>query len=246
MKKRISAVVLAVVMLFCCSVFASAADYKIGYETSYNADTGFVELFLFIDNAVGLQAADLRIGYDEAMYTFDHVDVVAKGEAIAGKSQLSDGLVNCSLMALEEIGEESVDSDGRLSLAVYYFKPVSENYDIDYFFLWTSSFQVNEVDIFESINTQGNPILMEDRSQHVVAPTTQQAQGGANAENTTKKATEGVKGNLSSKWYVYVIGAVLAIGAIAGIAMVVLKSNHAEDEKNGKDDEKSESDNKEE
>ncbi len=245
MKKRIAAVVLAVVMLFGCSVFASAADYKLGFETSFDADTGFVELSLFIDNAVGVQAADLCIGYDEAMYTFDHVDVVAKGEAIAGKSQLSDGLVTCSLMALEEIGEDSVDSNGRLSLAVYYFKPVSENYDLEYFFLWTKSFQVNEVDIYESINTQGNPVLMEDRSQDVVAPTTQQAQDGANAENTTKKSTEGVKGNLSSKWYVYVIGAVLAIGAIAGIAMVVLKSNHGEAEGNGKDAEKSGTDNKE-
>ena len=243
MKKRIVAVILAAVALLCSCMSASAEGYKIGYETSFNAETGFVELSLFIDNAVGVQVADLCIGYDEAMYTFDHVDVVATGEAVAGKSQLADGLVTCSLMVMEELGEESVDENGRLSLAVYYFTPVGENYDTEEFFLWAKSFGVNEVDIVESINTQGNPVLMEDRSQDVTTPEIKQEQANNNTAGTTKKNTEGVKGNLSSKWYVYVIGAVLAIGAIAGIAMVVIKSNHNENEETETEESASETEN---
>lgn len=241
MKKRITAVVLAVVMLFAGGVFASAAGQTIGFESSYNADTGFVSVSLYIDNAKGVQAADLCIGFDEGMYTFDHVDVLATGEAIAGKSILAQGLVTCSLMVTEEVGDESLDENGRYSLAVYYFKPVGENYDIEEFFLWAKSFQVNDVDIYESINTQGNSVLMEDRSQDVTSPLGEQNQAANNTETTTKKNTQGVNGNLSSKWYVYVIGAVLAIGAIAGIAMVVLKSNHNEEEQ-AQNDEKDESD----
>ena len=170
MKKRIVAVILAAVALLCSCMSASAEGYKIGYETSFNAETGFVELSLFIDNAVGVQVADLCIGYDEAMYTFDHVDVVATGEAVAGKSQLADGLVTCSLMVMEELGEESVDENGRLSLAVYYFTPVGENYDTEEFFLWAKNFSVNDIDISENVNTQGNPALRDGKNTDVTMP----------------------------------------------------------------------------
>ena len=84
MKKRIITLVLAITMLFAVSVTASAADAEIGFDASYNAETGLVSVSIYIDNAKGLQAADLNLGYDPEMYEFQ------KDEPI----EMEDGMIN--------------------------------------------------------------------------------------------------------------------------------------------------------
>lgn len=241
MKKKIITMLLAVAMLFAVSVSASAEDATIVYESAFNADTGFVTVTVYIDGALGLQAADLCLGFDEAMYAFENYETVEieDGMIIAGYTENTPGLVTCSLIFTEECVESDLDSNGRLNLVTYTFKPVIEEYDINEFYLWTSGFSVDDVDIFERINSQGNQSLQEGKTDGVSMPSTEaQVQN----ETTTKKGTEKASGDLTSKWYVYVIAGVLAVGAIAGIAMVAIKSNHNEDEEKSeeKTDEKTE------
>ncbi len=242
MKKRIITALLAVIMIFSAAITVSAANQTIGYESSYDAGTDIVTVTVFVNNAVGLQSADLCLGYDGTMYEFQESVFYDIGEGLAegGKSVVYDDLVTACIVYTNECTAEDADENGRLTIVSYKFKPLTENYDIDYFYLWTDGFVVADVDLCKDINTQGNAILQEDKSGGVTFTTKPGDQGaGANAGETTKKATEGVNGNLKSKWYVYVIGAVLAIGAIAGIAMVVVKGNHEEENQNDDSAEKS-------
>ena len=243
MKKRIITALIAVAMIFSAAITSSAANQTIGYESSYDAGTDIVTVTVYINNAVGVQAADLCLGYDGTMYEFRESVFFDIGEGIAegGKSIVYEDLITACVIYTNDCTAEDTDANGRLTIASYKFKPLTEDYDIDYFYLWADSFVIAEVDLYKDINTQGNAILQEDKSGGVTFTTNPDEQdAGANAgETTTKKATEGVKGNLKSKWYVYVIGAVLAIGAITGIAMVVVKGNHEEENQNDESEEKS-------
>ena len=243
MKKRIITALIAVAMIFSAAITSSAANQTIGYESSYDAGTDIVTVTVYINNAVGVQAADLCLGYDGTMYEFQESVFYDIGGGIAegGKSIVYEDLITACVIYTNDCTAEDTDANGRLTIASYKFKPLTEDYDIDYFYLWADSFVIAEVDLYKDINTQGNAILQEDKSGGVTFTTNPDEQdAGANAgETTTKKATEGVKGNLKSKWYVYVIGAVLAIGAIAGIAMVVVKGNHEEENQNDESEEKS-------
>lgn len=239
--KKISALLLVLVMIFASAFSVSAAENPVlGYDSSYNAEKGVVTVSVYIDNAEGLQAVDLNLGFDEAMYSFKDYETmdIEDGMIIAAYIERTPGLATCSVIFTEECVQSDLDENGKLQLVTFVFEPVAENYDLNEFYLWASSLVVGEKDIFEDISGVGNDTLQEDKTDVVTCPPDD------NADNTTKKTTQSVGGKLGSKWYVYVIAGALAVGAIAGIVMVSVKSSHddEEDEASGVEAEASEND----
>lgn len=231
MKKRILTLVLSVAMLFSVAVTASAAAPELIFESSYNAETNLVSVSLYVNNALGLESADFNLGYDAAMYEFeDSVFVeIENGMSMGGNIAGTPGLCTCSLIFLEKCAETDLDSNGRLNIATYTFKPLTDEYDLNEFCFWVSSYYVDGSDIAKTIAAQGNAILREEKTDAVTMPSTTQG-----SKETTKQATEGVSGDVTTKWYVYLIAGVLAVGAIAGIAFVAIRSSHNENsEENG-------------
>lgn len=240
MKKRIAALMLAVMMFVCCFMTAYAADYSIAYDVAYNSDKKVVTVTLYVENAVGLEAADLNLAYNTQM--FEYVDVEEAeigGDAmvVAGKAETDEGLATCSLIFMEACEESMLDAEGRLELATFTFMPRKAEYDLEDFCYWASSFTVNGTGVEEEVNVVGKQDLMEgktDAVSYVITTTDKSA--------TTKGGTENISGEVGSRWYVYVIAGVLAVGAIAGIAVVAIKSSHHEGEKAESADEKKEND----
>ena len=224
--KKISALLLVLVMILASAFTVSATENPVlGYDSSYNADKGVVVVDIYIENAEGLQAADLNLGFDEAMYSFKDYETmdIADGMIIAAYIERIGGLATCSVIFTEECVQSDLDENGRLQVATFIFEPVDENYDLNEFYFWAGSLVVGEKDIYEDISGVGNNTLQEDKTDPVTCPPDDNA-------NTTKKTTQGVGGKLGSKWYVYVIAGALAVGAIAGIVMVSVKSSHDEEE----------------
>lgn len=242
MKKRIITLVVAIAMLFAVSINASAESPELGLESSYNAETGLVTVFIYADNVVGLQAADLSLGFSEDMYEFVEYKAVPDSDAcmiLGGYVEDSPGLCTCSIIFTEKCLESDLDSNGRLNLATYTFKPVDNEYDINEFCLWASSFYVNDVDVVQTVKALGNTTLQEDKTDVVTLKATTQKADDAQ-EKTTKKGTANTSTEINSKWYVYLIAGVLAVGAIAGIAFVAIKSSHNENPEKNKDSENNE------
>ncbi len=248
MKKRISALLITVVMLMCCCLSVSAADPSISYDVAYDSDKKVVTVTLFVENAAGLEAADLNLAYNTDMYEYVEVvqaDIGDNNMVVAGKAATDDGLVTCSVIFMEACEASQLDDKGRLELATFSFSPRTADYDTEDFCYWSSSYAIGNVNLADELNIVGKADLMEDRTDAVTYLMTT-----ANKDSTTKGGTEGISGDLGSKWYVYVIAGVLAVGAIAGIAVVAIRSSHNEDEdKEDKDskeketeDEKSEKD----
>lgn len=238
--KKIVTIAIAFMMLFAVSVTASAETAEIGFDSSYNADTGYVTVSIYIDNAVGLQSADLSVAFVPEMYEFESYETanISGGMIVAGYVETTPGLCSCSVIFTDKCVESDLDSNGRLELATYTFKPVKDEYDINEFCLWASSFDVNDVSVLKTIKAQGNTILQEDRTDAV---TLRQDVAVNTTAETTKKGTQAASGDITSKWYVYVIAGVLAVGAIAGIALVAIKNGQNESaEKSEKDSENSE------
>lgn len=228
MKKRFFALSITVVMLMCCCLSVSAADPSIAYETAYDADKKVVTVTLFVENAVGLEAADFNLAYNTNMYEYVDVAEADAGDdamVVAGKAETDEGLVTCSLIFMEACEASQLDDMGRLELATFSFSPVSADYDTEDFCYWASSYSVGNVNFADEINIVGKADLMEDRTDAVtyIMTTTKK-------DSATKGGTEGISGDLGSKWYVYVIAGVLAVGAIAGIAVVAIRSSHNDDE----------------
>ena len=228
--KKILTIAVAVIMLFAVSVTVSAESAEIGFDSSYNAETGLVTVVIYINNAVGLQSADLSVGFDPQMYEFEGYETaqVNNGMIAAGNVEATPGLCSCSVIFTEKCVEADLDSNGRLALATYTFKPLKDEYDLNEFCLWASSFDVNDVSVLKSIKAQGNTMLQEEKTDTV---TLRQDSADTTTAETTKKGTQAASGDITSKWYVYVIAGVLAVGAIAGIAFVAIKNgqNEAED-----------------
>lgn len=237
MKQRILSLILAVMMIFAVALTSSAQEAPVLiFESSYNAETNLVSVSVYIDNAVGLQGTDLNLGYDPEMYEYeDSVFAdINSGLIMGGDITETPGLCTCSVVFLNECTDADLDADGRLSLATFTFKPLSDAYDINEFYLWANSYMVGDTDIVQTVTAQGNKLLSEDKTDEVTMPSTTK---GAD-ETTTKKETEGVSGDVTTKWYVYLIAGVLAVGAIAGIAFVAIKSSH--NEENGEEAENTE------
>lgn len=243
MKKRIITLMLAVAMLFAVSVTASAADAEIGFDASYNAETGLVSVLIYIDNAKGLQSADLNLGYDPEMYEFEKDEPVEMedGMIMTANIERIPGLCTCAIIFTEECEEKDLDSNGRLNLATYTFKPINDEYDINEFCLWASSFDINDVRLNDSLPAKGNTKLQEDKTEEV---TFKGELPQNNTEKTTNKGTQSASGDITSKWYVYLIAGVLAVGAIAGIAFVAMKNGHSDEAHDEAEEKKEDSEDK--
>ncbi len=242
MKNRITALIIAVVMLMCCCVSASAAAPAISFESAYDSGKKVVTVTVFLENPVGLEAADLNLAYDTQMYEFvEAVEAEIGGDAmlVAGKAATDEGLVTCSVMFMEACEASQLDADGRLELATFTFSPRNADYDTEEFCYWASSYSVGNVNLADNMNVVGRPDLMEDKTDGVTYNITT-----TDKPSSTKGGTQGISGELGSKWYVYVIAGVLAVGAIAGIAVVAIRSSH--NEENDENAENNEEENNEE
>ena len=142
-----------------------------------------------------------------------------------------------SVIFTEKCVETDLDSDGKLNIATFTFKPVNEAYDINEFCLWASSYEANDIDITKTVKAVGNTVLQEDKTDAVTLKQTQPQDDNAQEKTTKQSGTANTNADLNnSKWYVYLIAGVLAVGAIAGIAFVAIKSSHNNEESENKDD----------
>lgn len=232
MKKRIVTLIVAIAMLFTVSVTASAEAPEIGLESSYNAETGLVTVIVYVNNALGLQSADLNLGFSEDMYKFSDYTAaeIESCMVVGGYIESTPGLCTCSVIFTEKCVESDLDSDGRLYLATFTFNPVNEEYDINELCLWASSFDVNDVSVVKTVKAVGNTALQEDKTEDVTRKKTEQQADDAQEKTTKKSGTANTQAEINSKWYVYLIAGVLAVGAIAGIAFVAIKSSHNNEE----------------
>lgn len=244
MKKKIAAFALVCVML-CASAFtAFAANPKLLFDSSYDADTNTVSVAVSIQDAEGLEASDLMFAFDSKMFEYVSVDEADLDglTVIAGKSIQEEGVCTCSLIFTEKCEKSHLDSDGKLNVAVFKLKPVSEDYNYDSFALWSTSFHTEgNVDINKSIEVVGNKASATGHYDAVTLGETQKnnadnANGAAaNGENNNADEKTGDKSTvstLSSRWYLYLIAAVLAVAAVAGIALIAVKNGqHGEDDK---------------
>ena len=111
-----------------------------------------------------------------------------------------------------------LDENGNLMLATFNFRPLTEEYDIENFCMWATSYSINGTDIVAAVTPVGNSALKTNHTAVVtVSPTT--------SPSSVKKDSEG-----SSKWYIYVIASVVAVGAVAGIAVIAIKNNQEQDD----------------
>ena len=247
MKKRIVSLFMAIAMLFAVSVTAFAETPEICLESAYDAQSDLVTVKVYVNNALGLQAADFNLGFSADMYKFEEYSAAETSSfMIVGGSAEGfgiEGLCTVSVIFTEKCVESDLDSDGKLNIATFTFKPLNDSYDINEFCLWASSYEANDVDIVKTVKAVGNTGLQEDKTEVVTLKETQAQDDNAQEKTTKQSGTANTNADLNSKWYVYLIAGVLAVGAIAGIAFVAIKSSHNNEESENKDD--SESDKKE-
>lgn len=233
MKKRIVSLFMAIAMLFAVSVTAFAETPEICLESSYDAQANLVSVKIYINNALGLQAADLNLGFSEDIYEFKEYSAAETSGfmIVGGSAEGYEGLCTASVIFTEKCVESDLDSDGKLNIATFTFKPLKDSYDINEFCLWASSFEVNDVEVVKTVKSVGNTVLQEDKTDAVTLRPTQAQADDAQEKTTKPSGTANTNADLNnSKWYVYLIAGVLAVGAIAGIAFVAIKSNHNNEE----------------
>ena len=225
MKRKIITLILSAAMIFIMAVTVSAQTVEIGFDSSYNAETGLVAVSVYIENAQGLQSADLSLAFDPQMYAYEDCVIadMKNGMAVAGIVEKNPGLGSCSVIFTDKCVDADLDINGRLNLVTYTFRPLSEEYDLDEFCLWATSFDVNDMDIVSSIGQKGKYQLKEEKTDVVTVATENN-----NNEMTTKSGTDAIFAEGNSKWYVYLIAGVLAVGAIAGIAFIAIKNGNKE------------------
>lgn len=228
MKKKIIAFILTAVMLLSCSVVAFAADHQLVYDIAYDSEKNVITVALAVENPVGLEAADFNLGYNDEMYEYvDFAEPETKGEAmiIAGKASTERGLATCSVIFMEACKASDLNSEGMLELVTFTFAPLTDDYSTEDFCFWASSYSATNGDLVESVNVVGKQEFMEERTDSVtyVLPT----ENNNNAD-TTKGGTANISAEADSDWVTYVIAGVIAIGAIAGIAFVVIKKGKNE------------------
>ncbi len=231
MRRKLFVIMLTAVMLVSASITVFAATPELFYDSAFDDETGMVTVSIYIKNAVGTQSADLNLAYDPAVYEYQSSESIGESQAMIaeGKAISEDGLCTCSLVFAESCQESDLDADGNLALAKYVFKPKSENYDINGFTFWASSFDSDDGgDIAGSINVVGDA---KRKDSHNVAVTVPNVQNN-NTENDSSKK--------SSKWYVYLIVGVLAVAAIVGIALIAIKAGRGGNESDEEDSDSSE------
>ena len=228
MKKKILVFILAALMLLGCSVPAFASDHQLVYDIAFDSEKNVVTVALMVENPVGLEAADFNLGYNDKMYEFvDYKEAESQGEAmiIAGKAATETGLATCSVIFMEACAVSDLNAEGMLELVTFSFAPLTEDYNTEDFCFWASSYSTTNGDLVETMNVVGKTEFMEERTDAVtyVLPT-------SNTEKTTKGGTSNIFAEADSSWIFYLIAGVVAIGAIVGISVVVLKKGRNEDE----------------
>ena len=233
MKRKIFAAALTVVLLLSFTVVGSAKTYGLVFDPSYDAQENIVSVKIYIEDPGALEAADFCLAYEPEVFEYVGFDDSSSSSELitaVGKSAIDTGLVNCSAMFTEHCKEEDLDENGNLVMATFKFKPIAQEYDIENFCMWATSYCISGTDIVSAVTPVGNTALKVSHTAVVtVSPTT------AKSDN---KDSEG-----SSKWYIYVIAGVVAVGAVAGIAVIAIKKNQEEDnaKPDTKADEKKES-----
>ena len=221
MKRRIISVVLTLVMILSFAVIGSAKTYGLVFDSSYDAEKDIVSVTIYVEDPGALEAADFCLAYEPEIYEYvDFTDEGTSSELITaiGKSTLENGLVNCSAMFTDSCTPADLDENGNLMLATFNFRPLTEEYDIENFCMWATSYSINGTDIVAAVTPVGNSALKTSHTAVVtVSPTT--------SPSSVKKDSEG-----SSKWYIYVIASVVAVGAVAGIAVIAIKNNQEQDD----------------
>lgn len=258
MKRRICAAVLAVIMIFGMIVTGYAQTYKLSYDSSYNADSDTVSVTLYVESPGAVQSADFNLAFDPEVLEYvdcDDSKATANAMVAAGKSVLEEGLAVCSLMFVDACTDADLDENGNLMLVTFTFKPLTEDYDIDNFCFWAGSYSVNDVDVVDMIAPVGSTQLKTSHTAAVTvkatastSATTTAANGENNADgNVMTPSSSSSSSSGGTKWYVYVIASVLAIGAVAGIAFIAIKNNHdSENVKESSEDKKKKIDSSEE
>ncbi len=238
MKKKILAFILTAVMLLSCSVAACASEHQLIYDIAFDSEKNVVTVSLAVDNPIGLEAADFNLGYNDEMFEYvDFAEPEVKGEAmiIAGNAASERGLATCSVIFVETCKASDLNSEGRLELVTFSFAPLTDDYNTEDFCFWASSYASSDGDLVDSVNIVGKQEFMEERTDPVLVPTTQ-SNNNNNAE-TTKGGTANISAEADSDWVVYLVAGVVAVGAIAGIAFIVIKKG-----KNENDEETAETD----
>ena len=158
MKRKLVTIAMAFIMVFIMAITVSADNAELGFDSSYNAETGLVVVSVYIDNAQGLQAADLSLGFDTQMYEYKDFEAadIADGMIVAGSVEGTPGLCSCSIIFTEKCVDADLDANGRLQLATYTFKPVNEEYDLNEFCFWASSFDADDADVLKTVKAKGN------------------------------------------------------------------------------------------
>lgn len=231
MKKKSAALILVFLMILGTAFTAFAATPQIVYESSYDGDSGLVTLTVYIKNAVGTQSGDFDIVFDKNMFEYKSSEK-AQGSAMieCGLSVLKDNICTASFLFSDACTENDLDADGNLQIAEYTFKPLTENYDINDFYLHARSFEYNDEMIEEQINSQGNEEHASDLLE-VLVPTVNNGNNQQNQSSDSQSASS----NSGNKWYIYVIFGVVAVAAVAGIAFVAVKNSHNENSEEDKD-----------
>lgn len=244
MKRIICAFMLAIVTIASLTVSGFAASNKPVFESSYDADSNTVSVKLYIESPAALESADFCLAFDEDV--FEYVDCSEESSSdnmmiMAGQAATENGLATCSLIFTESCKDSDLNDEGNLVLATFKFKPLTDEYDINDFYLWADSYSVSGTNISNSVEPMGNATLKTGHTSLVTTP-------NYNSNNTTTKsddkndkkddnANNNNSNNSSSssnsngrKWYVYVITGVIVVCAVGGIALIAIKNNHENDE----------------
>lgn len=243
--KKFLAFLLSVLLISGLAVTAFAATPEIMYDASYNDDTNTVTVSVYVKNAVGTESADLDLAYDETMFEFQSVTESGSSSEVivVADKAIEAGLCTCSFLFTESCAKSDLDENGNLQLAEFVFKPVSENFDINDFCLWATSYDIaGGENILSQIKPQGDTEKQALHTNEVTVPRTGNDNGNGNgnggaAANNNVHALEGnsSSGGKSSNWYVYVIAGVLVIAAIAGIALIAVKGGREDEEEEESD-----------
>ena len=241
MKKRIIALTAALALFASFAFTAYAATPEIIYESSYDADTNLVAVDIYVKNALGTESADLSLAFDSEMFEYDSNTEYSGSEAmiISGLVPGDNGLCTCSFVFSESCVESDLDENGNLQLVQFKFKPLGENFDINDFTLWATSYDIIDGrSILNSIKMQGDE---KKRAEHTMQVTIKNNANNADGNNANADGNDGVSDSSSSessKWYIYVVSGVLAVAAIAGIALIAVKSGKGGDEDDEDSDDK--------
>lgn len=223
MKKKALIFILTAALFYSLFVTALAASPKLHSEMTYDAETGTVSMAVYIKNAVGIESGDLRLAFDSEKFSYVSVDSAIGSYTVApGLPEDESGLCTCSFMFMEYCEEADLDENGNLPLAVFKFKPLTDNYSEDDFCFWAFSLDTADAKGIESkIKFVGKKSLMDAHAGFDADDA--KVVDGANSADGSKPAG-------GTKWYVYVIAVSLAVCAVVGVAFVAVKNGQKNDD----------------